>query len=161
MTETRRDLFKTSVLSTLSGFIAGGVAGVASADSAPARCPSPPDPPNPRSVIAVHDNQRKIWYLFRFEDSDRCRLYSTCTSCLLDETKADTATWFLVANSTLVTEDMTILYKQSDGTPGEIAVKLDNEYYLTPITNKKLESLVSSGTRGTQVGGSWNEIGKG
>ena len=165
MPETRRDLFKTSVLSARGGFVANGVAACTPSGFLPKVCPKPPDPPNAGSVVAIHDYKMPAWYLFHFgTDKGNCTLYNTCKSSVQHETKADTQTWLSVAG-TLATEGTTIWYKTEKGT-GKLVVTLfdsANHYYLTPTSLEALLSLVDNPPHakgGTQVGGSWNEIGK-
>jgi hypothetical protein len=164
MDESRRELFRTSILSALGGLVAGVAAGYVIEKSHPFAVTNPV-PPTKGSVVAVYGTtdggHTYQWYFFNFEqDSSYCRLYSLPPAPTpVDITTVDTVTWFKVAAPARVTTDTPITYVQSDGTNSTLQVNLDVNYYLKPGPLAAL--LVLVGRENYQsVGGSWNEIGK-
>lgn len=157
MSETRRDLFKTSVTAAL-GFSVGAVAGYAAAETFLA--PQPPAPPAPGTVAALQDTSSAVWHLFHFEDSTHCRLYSeNCVpSSFSKTTNIDTATWFAVSCRKLIKTAITISYTNSAGNPDSISLTFSGGYLDGPSLAKLL-NILPSGIPPV-VTGSWNEIGK-
>jgi len=157
MSETRRDLFKTSVTAAL-GFSVGAVAGYAAAETFLA--PQVPAPPSPGTVAALQDSGTAVWYLFHFEDSTHCRLYSeNCVpSSFSKTTNIDTATWFAVSCRKPVKSAITISYTNSAGNPDSISLDFSGGYLDGPSLDKLLKILPT--TLPPVVTGSWNEIGK-
>ena len=157
MSETRRDLFKTSVTAAL-GFTVGAVAGYAAAETFLA--PQVPAPPSPGTVAALQDSGTAVWYLFHFEDSTHCRLYSeNCVpSSFSKTTNIDTATWFAVSCRKAVKSAITISYTDSAGNPASISLTFSGGYLDVPSLAKLVAILPTSVPPVLQ--GSWNEIGK-
>ena len=157
MSETRRDLFKTSVTAAL-GFSVGAVAGYAAAETFLA--PQPPAPPNPGTVAALQDSSTAAWYLFRFESSKQCRLYrEDCVPASFSKTSnIDTATWFAVSCRKPVKSAITISYTNSDGNADSISLTFSGGYLDDPSLAKLVAILPTS--QPPVVQGSWNEIGK-
>jgi hypothetical protein len=158
MTETRRELFRTSVITALGGLAAGAVAGYVAAETFLA--PQAPAPPAPGTVAALQDSSTAVWYLFHFEDSSHCRLYSVnCVAPSLSKTgNIDTATWFAVSCKKLIKTVTTITYTNSTGSSDSIQLTFSGGYLDGPSLTKLIAIL--PGGFPPQVMGSWNEIGK-
>jgi hypothetical protein len=158
MPETRRDLFRTSVITALGGLAVGAVAGYVAAETFLA--PQPPAPPAPGTVAALQDSSTKIWYLFHFEDSSHCRLYSVnCVPSSFSTTGSiDTATWFAVSCKKLIKAATTISYTNSAGSSDSISLTFSGGYLDGPSLSKLIAIL--PGGVPPQVMGSWNEIGR-
>jgi hypothetical protein len=159
MPETRRELFRTSVITALGGLAVGAVAGYVAAETFLA--PQAPAPPAPGTVAALQDSSTAVWYLFHFEDSSHCRLYSAnCAPSSLSpaSNNIDTATWFAVSCKKLIKTATTISYTNSAGSSDSISLTFSGGYLDGPSL-AKLIALLPVGVP-PQVMGSWNEIGK-
>jgi hypothetical protein len=159
MPETRRELFRTSVLSALGGLAAGAVAGYAVAETLLASQAAAPG--SAGSVVAVYDISVKLWYLFHFEgDKTNCRLYSVnCVPASLSTTASvDTPTWFSVACKKLIKTPTTIMYTDSAGSSDSISLNFSGGY----LDGTSLANLIKilPGSLPPQIPVSWNEIGK-
>lgn len=157
MSETRRELFRTSVITAI-GVAVGAVAGYEYAESGFAEQSLPP--PTPGSVVALHDSKNGTWYLFSFVTSSECALYKVdCAPTISDTTNINTTTWLAVAKKTAITSGKTVInYVDSNGAPASITLTF-SAGYLDPGSLTKIVALIPAGTP-PLVAGSWSEIGR-
>ncbi len=154
MPETRRELFRTSVVGAL-GLTAGVVVGYAAAGGFVSSLSTP----YAGLTVAVHDNGGK-WYFFHFEDASHCRLYKAdCVPPISDVSAVDTATWFAVSKKTLITTNTKITYTPNTGAlPASIQVNIGGDGYLDQTSLNNVVLLL--GPKPPIISGSWNEIGR-
>jgi hypothetical protein len=160
MSETRRELFTTTVMGALGvTAVAGAVIGY---EAKTLLAPQAPAPPYAGSVVAVHDGSVSLWYFFHFEsDRSNCRLYSvTGTPTIADMGSVDTTSWFVVSKKKSITTGTTkISYTTTGGTTATTDISFDANGYLDPGSLTWLLNNLPGGVP-PQVAGSWNEIGK-
>lgn len=176
MPETRRDIFKTSILSAISGLIAGAVGGYAVVREAEATGkggvrPRPMISGLLGTIVAVY-NQSGPWYFFQFGGSYplSCGAYVAPSSVSApapisspgtSSVVVDTPSWFLSITGQLTllrsVSNQTVSYNSMAGTgTGTITVTTDGSGNLKPASlNSLLEALADL----NQIPGSWNEIG--
>lgn len=175
MPETRRDLFKTSVLSALGGLVVGAAAaaGGGYAVLRGAGSPRPLDLALANSVVAVFDQASKYWYFFLFSAPPpplTCTVWNTGTGIsfpLLGPTPGaaannaiDTNSWFQSLKTksqvnTTAPTNLNIQYNKTGGGSGTITGTVGAGGNLQP-----LDSLLAAVVDMQQFPGSWNEIGK-
>lgn len=175
MPETRRDLFKTSVLSALGGLVVGAAAAAGGGYAAlrGAGSPRPLDLALANSVVAVFDQGNKCWYFFLFSAPPpplTCTVWVTGTGIsfpLLGPTAGpsqnnavDTNSWFQSLKAKLQVKtagptNLSIQYNATGGGSGTIAGTVDASGNL-----QSLGSLLAAVVDMQQYPGSWNEIGK-
>lgn len=175
MSETRREIFRTSVLSALGGLVVGAVGGYEVAEHLSKPEPTT-DPPNAGSVVALYGKAAgqttNLWYFFKFEAPNSCYLSRahkgtvfpsigpTTSTGPSGNNAVDAISWYTslklafqlspVAKAT----NLEITYQTSSG-PKSINVTTDNGGNLA-----SLDSLMTAvGNDMKQIPGSWNEIG--
>ena len=183
MSETRRDIFKTSVMAVLGASAAAALAACSAGDRSPetgtswggtgawwgGKYPRPLDVP-PSAIgatFALLNASDDIWYFFVFKDPSTCALWQSNATAdkvpSVPDEEYDTDKWFEYLNSQkMVTQISKTITLNNSGLKTPFPAGLT--FSFGKDNNLDLDSLriyysVFSGKYYNQLSGSWNEIG--
>jgi len=169
MPETRRELFRTSIVAAV-GLSVGALVGYEIGERVFSTRIAVT--PLAGSVIAVwglnHNNGQYSWYFFVFDDTNpsECQLWSSpgpypSSAPPAKKNVIDTLTWYSSLESkSQIIQTITIDFTTNIGLATSITVAFTNMGYLDPNSLSNLLGLMASTNTYTQIPGSWNEIGK-
>ena len=165
MSETRRDVFTTTVITALGVTTAAGAVGGAVGEFIASRAaisPRTPKAPGKGSVVAVYNHNDNFWYLLSFVEPRVCAVFKGFSTSPPDSF-VDTNSW-LAATKEQVKDDLPIKYNTNGDS---ITLKFNSSGNVQdgPTNSSPLQMLLDlvndpSTTNYTSIPGSWNEIGR-